>query len=622
MNSAKKIWSDIEALRRRTVGNRSIRIAVLDGPVDIRHPCFSSALLSQLGSYVPSLDGNEDYYSHGTHVASVIFGRDPVNGIAPECAGLLINIYGESRRGGYALCSQSYLAYCINLAIHHGANIITISGGVLVNDGFEQVDPFLVEAVENCVKSNVLVVAAAGNDGCDCVHAPAGLTGVLAVGALNESGFPAESSNWGRPYQLGGILAPGENISGASSTGGCDAKSGTSFSTPIVAGVAALLMALQYEQTKTVDSFAIRSALIEGARPCSFDLNLRNSEKCLAGVIDVNAAKNRVIVNLKEGNMFKYDGAIQEVKMNADGENGTAPSKHSESEIVATTVGDFLEPSAVTQTSPHKIAVQSSNSGESSGGCQTCKGPQLVYALGQLDIEFQNESSRNGFNQILAGRDLHQYLSDNLNEAPALTWLLKLDGMPVYAIKPNGPFSHVIYEKLLDFLRDDEVERVSIPGYSTGRGSVALLSGEEVPVLVPAGRGMFSWSTRALLDLAVGGQADAALRDRVEDFMGRIYHDFRNSGISAKDRALNYAATNLFQAVDVFKRATEEGRVLETIKVDKSVLARPGEDLYDVKMRFFDPENVLRAKRVFRLTVDVRDVVPVGIGQVRVWSEA
>ena len=91
-------------------------------------------------------------------------------------------------------------------------------------------------------------VAAAGNNGCDCLHVPAALPAVLAVGAMDAHGHPLEFSNWGKAYQTQGILAPGKDITGAKSGGGTVQLSGTSFATPIVAGVAALLLSLQVQR--------------------------------------------------------------------------------------------------------------------------------------------------------------------------------------------------------------------------------------------------------------------------------------------------------------------------------------------------------------------------------------
>lgn len=61
---------------------------------------------------------------------------------------------------------------------------------------------------------------------------------------------------------------------------------------------------------------------------------------------------------------------------------------------------------------------------------------------------------------------------------------------------------------------------------------------------------------------------------------------------------------------------------LQSLEVERSPFCRKDSDCWDVKIRFFDPENVLRAKRVIRYTIDVSDIMPVTLGEVRVWDEA
>ncbi len=112
--------------------------------------------------------------------------------------------------GGVLPTSQSDLAQAIDLARDHGAQIINISSGQLSTRG--RADPQLEAAVKRCAESGVLIVSAAGNDGCDCLHVPAALPGVLVVGALDGSGQPAEFSNYGGLYRPRGLLAPGENV--------------------------------------------------------------------------------------------------------------------------------------------------------------------------------------------------------------------------------------------------------------------------------------------------------------------------------------------------------------------------------------------------------------------------
>ncbi len=153
--------------------------------------------------------------AHGTAVASLIFGRhrpdNPARGIAPGCRGLVIPIFEDvDGPGGTGLdesfrrvCSQIDLARAILVAAEHGAQIINISAGQDLPPASAY--PILADAVNRALRRGTLIVAAAGNDGCECPHIPAALPGVLAVGAMDSRGQPLESSNWGRPYRSAGL---------------------------------------------------------------------------------------------------------------------------------------------------------------------------------------------------------------------------------------------------------------------------------------------------------------------------------------------------------------------------------------------------------------------------------
>ena len=160
-------------------------------------------------------------------------------------------------------------------------------------------------------------------------------------------------------------------------------------------------------------------------------------------------------------------------------------------------------------------------------------------------------------------------------------------------------------------------------------GSVRLQSGQIVPVVVPAVRGMYSWASQALVGHVLGAvplaaeAAEAYERQAggVLDFLNRIYYDLRNLGLTAEDRALNYAATNAFQVAEVIGGTSRAELDLDRIIVKKSPVCRPDSDCYDVELAFFDPNNTQRASRIHRFTVDVSDVLPVSIGTVRSWTQ-
>jgi cyanobactin maturation PatA/PatG family protease len=233
-------------------------------------------------------------------------------------------------------------------------------------------------------------------------------------------------------------------------------------------------------------------------------------------------------------------------------------------------------------------------------------------------------------------RDLIAYLDRHPTERRCVIWTLEMDGGPIYALEPEGAYADEIYETLLALVAGELVaqeaaefvERVSIPGRRTGR-TVQLLSRAEVPVLALTDvRGIYGWQINSLVRDAVASVAPATdgadrvvLRDAVTNFLARVYFELHNLGLTSRDRAMNFAATNCVQSVTAFARAVAEGRTLERIFVDKSPVCRMHSDCWEVYLTFYDPDSGRRATRVFQFTVDVSDLVPVTVGAVKTWMQ-
>ena len=142
---------------------------------------------------------------------------------------------------------------------------------------------------------------------------------------------------------------------------------------------------------------------------------------------------------------------------------------------------------------------------------------------------------------------------------------------------------------------------------------------------------MYSWNTADLIDAICGKappesakapqrEAYARKREAVANFLERVYHELRTLGIDPCDRAVNYSATNALNVAKIFESALQDNMQLDAIECERSPICRPYSDCWDVKLMFFDPENQLtRARKVYRFTVDVSDVCPVMVGLVRSW---
>lgn len=190
------------------LGDRAVRVAVLDGPADFTHPCFAGADLTRLTTLVTDPVGTGPMSLHGTHVTSLLFGQpgSPVAGLVPHCRGLLLPVFRDSPDGRLSRVPQLDLARAVEQAVEAGAHVINISGGERTADG--KAEAMLARALRLCADKGVLVVAAVGNDGCDCLQAPAATPSVLAVGATDSEGDHWTSTTGGPPTARTGSWPP------------------------------------------------------------------------------------------------------------------------------------------------------------------------------------------------------------------------------------------------------------------------------------------------------------------------------------------------------------------------------------------------------------------------------
>jgi hypothetical protein len=615
-----------DELWRLTRGDPRVCVAILDGPVDLAHSSLAGARLRRLPTLVPGEADGGWATQHGTHVASLIFGqpKGPVVGIAPECRGLVLPIFASAGARSVRPCSQLDLARALTQALTEGAQVVNLSGGEFTPGG--EAHPLLAAIVEACARADMLIVAAAGNEGCACPHVPAALDTVLAVGACDKQGEPLVSSNWGGSYQRHGIVAPGANLLGAQAGGGTIRRSGTSFAAAVVSGVVALLLSLQVQRGQRPSSRRVREALLKTALDCTAH-PAWDCRRLLLGRLNI-------------------PGALAYLLKETPSMTALADPPRAEAAPAAPNLVAPLEPAP---PQPTPTGLQAAGTIEPSACCAACAGGgSKVYVLGQLGYDLISEARLDAFAQKMAnatGEDavpnrldpfntekMLAHLAANPYDAPALEWILLLDGTAVYALRPQGAYASDTYRQLSAFLKsqmEEGVERISVPGVLSG--SARLLLGQVVPVIVPELRGMYSWSTKELVSTVVGaapkGTASAEEKEKhasktqgVRNFLDKVYYGLRNLGVLPQDRAINFAATNAFNFEWIYENSIKEKMELESINVTRSPFCRPGSDCWDVEVYFFYPDRqVQTVRKVYRFTVDVSDVVPVTIGPTRSW---
>lgn len=173
-----------------------------------------------------------DETDHGTHVAGIAAAETNNNqGIAGAA---FTTTYMAVKAGG-ATGNSNSIGFGFNgmiYAAQQGADVINCSWG---SSGSSQAEQDVIDLV---TEMGSLVVASAGNESANQISYPAGYDRVLSVGSVSSNGSASSYTNYG--YSLD-VLATGNDIQSTSFDEKYTSKSGTSMSTPVVSGLAALV---------------------------------------------------------------------------------------------------------------------------------------------------------------------------------------------------------------------------------------------------------------------------------------------------------------------------------------------------------------------------------------------
>lgn len=233
-----------------TTGSSAVTVAVVD--TGVNPVADLGGALVPGHNFVAGNDDATDDNGHGTEVAGTIAARgDNGIGVAGACWSCRIMPVkvADAQGRGY----DYNVAAGIEYAADHGAQIVNVS---MTQGASTQV---LADAVSYAQAHGVLVVAAAGNSSTTDPAYPAGYPGVLSVAASDELDARYAWSSYGAWVA---VTAPG-CVPTTSASGGYGAACGTSFSTPLVAGLAALLLSAKPGATAA----ELELAIVDSATP-------------------------------------------------------------------------------------------------------------------------------------------------------------------------------------------------------------------------------------------------------------------------------------------------------------------------------------------------------------------
>jgi subtilisin family serine protease len=228
-------WLDIPQLQDVTSDNSSSQ-----GPVVVQQS--SAAILDQSSAAI--LDGGPySAFGHGTMTAGL------VHLVAPKAKILPLKAF-SSNGTGYL----SNIVAALYYAVQHQANVVNMSFDV------SSPSSALSQAVSYANQKGVVLVAAAGNESTSAPVYPAALTGnVMGIASTSDWDSRSSFSNYGNADVW--IAAPGEYIISTFPGGTYASASGTSFSSPMVAGAAALMLSAKPSLNQSKASSAMSHAI-------------------------------------------------------------------------------------------------------------------------------------------------------------------------------------------------------------------------------------------------------------------------------------------------------------------------------------------------------------------------
>ncbi len=254
MNRVRELVHADGAHEKGCIGS-GVTVAVMDTGI-VNHPDFDNRI-SAFVDFTSRRTSMYDDNGHGTHVSGIIGGsgfasRGKYMGIAPGCNIVMIKVLDRQGNGNTEQVLEA-LDWLIKNRERYGIRVLNISVGML-NSAKKEEQQKLVEAVEAVWNNQIVVIAAAGNNGPNkgSITVPGMCKTIITVGSSDDDSFGSRRPGLIKGYSGRGpteccivkpeMTAPGTSIASCSPNMGYEIKSGTSMATPVVTGAVTVLL--------------------------------------------------------------------------------------------------------------------------------------------------------------------------------------------------------------------------------------------------------------------------------------------------------------------------------------------------------------------------------------------
>lgn len=261
---------------RRKYTGKGIGVAVLDTGI-FPHIDFGRRILA-FCDFTEGKSGPYDDNGHGTHVSGILGGDGTASqgrykGAAPGCGIVALKVLDRFGNGSREDVLRAF-QWIEDFGKIYNIRIVNISVGTTSRSANEQTD--LLIGVEQLWDKGFIVVAAAGNQGPGdgTVTAPGSSRKIITVGSSDLLTGRTAISGRGPTFECvckPDLVAPGNHVLACApgADNGYGVKSGTSMSTPLVAGAAALML----EKNPELTNVQIKMKLKESARDMGLPKN-------------------------------------------------------------------------------------------------------------------------------------------------------------------------------------------------------------------------------------------------------------------------------------------------------------------------------------------------------------